>query len=175
MSEVVLYIACSLDGCIAAPDGGVSWLSRFEGAGEDYGYAAFYAGIGTVILGAATYRQVLGFGEWPYAGVEVIVFSRREVPQPAGGAVQVEARDPAAVVAEVRARSARDIWLVGGAGLVESFLRARLVDRLILSVVPVLLGAGIPLFRSGIPPADLELIGAQTYPGGLVQITYRMG
>jgi len=77
MSDVVLYIAATLDGFIASSDGGIDWLKPFEQAGEDYGYAAFHARVGAVIIGGNTYRQALGFGEWPYAGVTTWVATRR--------------------------------------------------------------------------------------------------
>jgi len=107
--EIIYYVAASLDGFIATPDGGIDWLKPFEGTGEDYGYGEFYASIEAVLLGRATYEQCLKFPEWPYAGKPYWVFSN------------ASGNTPASVSAEMRARGLRRAWLVGGGKLAAAF------------------------------------------------------
>ena len=121
--EVVYYVAVSLDGFIATPDGGVDWLAPFEGGDEDYGYAAFYASVDAVLLGRRTCRQALSFGAWPYADKPCWVFSRRGRRElsavPTG--VTTTAASPREVVAGLERRGVGRAWLVGGGELAGSF------------------------------------------------------
>jgi dihydrofolate reductase len=159
--EILYYVAASLDGFIARPDGGIEWLRPFEGAGEDYGYGEFYASIEAVLLGRRTYEQCLQFPEWPYAGKPYWVFSRGNQNTPSG------------VVAEMRARGIRRAWLVGGGKLAASFRAEGLISEHIVSVIPVLLGAGIPLFDGHGPFEELRLVSSRAYDSGIVQLRYR--
>jgi len=170
--EVIYYVAASLDAYIATTDGGVDWLAPFESAGEDYGYADFYASIDAVLLGSRTYKQCLGFAEWPYPGKPCWVFSKRRL-KPARRDVSVTARSPREVLAELEARGYRRAWLVGGGKLAASFRAKGLITEYIVSVVPVVLGAGIPLFASRGLKESLTLAGSKPYPSGLVQLRYR--
>jgi dihydrofolate reductase len=158
--DVIYYVAASLDGFIATPDGGIEWLKPFEGTGEDYGYGEFYASIEAVLLGRATYEQCLQFPEWPYAGKPYWVFSRRN------------GNTPPSVVAEMKARGLRRAWLVGGGKLAAAFRAERLITEHIVSIVPVLLGAGIPLFDGAVRVDELRLKSSRTYPNGIVQLRY---
>jgi len=173
MTEIIYYVAASLDGYIATPDGGVGWLAPFEGAGEDYGYAAFYASVDALLLGSRTYEQVLTFGEWPYAGKPCWVFSRRP-PAPARLGVIVTAQTPGQVAADLEARGIRRAWLVGGGQLAGAFRVEGLIGETIVSIIPVLLGAGIPLF--GAPASTtvetLKLVEHKVYANGVVQLRY---
>ncbi len=171
MAEIVYYVAASLDGYIATPDGGVGWLSRFEGAGEDYGYAAFYASVNAILLGSRTYEQVLTFGSWPYPGLPCWVFSRRRIE---GGPpeVTVTAQSPAEVVAELEARRLGRAWLVGGGKIAASFRAQGLISEYIISVIPVILGAGLPLFGAPGPEENLRLAETTPYRSGVVQLRY---
>jgi dihydrofolate reductase len=171
MTEVVYYVAASLDGYIATPDGGVEWLAPFEGTGEDYGYAKFYASVDAVLLGRKTYEKSLSFGEWPYPGKPSWVFSRGriEIFKPN---VKATAGSPAEVVAEIAARGLRRAWLVGGGVLAASFRAQGLITEHIVSVVPVILGAGVPLFASGGPKESLKLVEWKSYANGLMQLRY---
>jgi dihydrofolate reductase len=164
-----VYIATSLDGFIATPDGGVAWLEPFEG--QDYGYQAFAAGIQTIVMGRTTFEQVLGFGAWPYGGKRTIVLSARrdpELPHEARGA-----SDAAALVRELRAGSGGDVWVLGGGRTIATFLELDAVDSLELFVMPLLLGAGIRLFEPG-TAATLRLGGTTTYPSGAVRLLYEV-
>ncbi len=173
-TPVVLYLACSLDGFIAAPDGSVAWLDRFSACGEDYGYAGFLAGVGALVMGSRTYEQVLGFGAWPYAGRPCFIATSRALPVPEGADVRFRTGgDPGTLAAEARtAAGDRAVWLVGGAALARSMLDAGVVDALDLALMPVLLGDGIPLFVSGMRPHGLVLRESRTHADGVVQLRY---
>jgi dihydrofolate reductase len=172
VTEVIYYVAASLDGFIATPDGGIGWLKPFEGGAEDYGYAAFYAGLDTVLLGRHTAELSLSFGRWPYPGKAAWVFTRRGMSGLPAAAVQTS-DSPVHVLAELEARGLRRAWLVGGAALAASFRAASLISEYVVSVVPVLLGAGIPLFGSPGPQEELQRVGTETYASGIVQLRYR--
>lgn len=158
--QIVYYVATSLDGFIATPEGGIDWLKPFEASGEDHGYGEFYASVEAVLLGRATYEQALAFPEWPFAGKPYWVFSR------------ANGNTPAAVVKEMQARGLRRAWLVGGGKLAAAFRAERLITEYIVSVVPVLLGAGIPLFDGPGAQQPLRFSGAKSYPTGIVQVRY---
>ena len=158
--EIIYYVAASLDGFIATPEGGIDWLKPFEGTGEDYGYGDFYASIEAVLLGRATYQQCLRFPEWPYVGKPYWVFSR------------ASGNTPASVLAEMKARGLQRAWLVGGGKLAAAFRAERLITEHIVSIVPVVLGAGIPLFDGPAPREALRLKSSRSYPNGIVQMRY---
>jgi dihydrofolate reductase len=172
---IVLFIAMSLDGYIARPDGSVDWLAPFEGAGEDYGYGCLISRVGGLLMGRRTYEQVLGFDPWPYGTRPVFVLSSRTLPTPGESDVSFVAGSPSDLVTAARRATDRPLWLVGGARLAQSMLAAGLVDELEIALVPVLLGDGISLFGSPAPPGDLALAEARTYRSGLVMLRYRVG
>jgi len=165
-----VFIATSLDGCIARPDGGIDWLDPFTTPGEDYGYAAFSASIDTHLLGRATYDTVLRFPEWPFAGRRVAVWSRRG-GEPRHGETFVSG-PPAEVAERLHAAGARRVYVDGGT-TISAFLAADLVDDLTISLIPRVLGAGIRLFQPPLPDVGLRLVEAKPYPNGLVQLRYR--
>jgi dihydrofolate reductase len=172
MGGVVLYIATSLDGYIADTDGGIDWLTAFEQPGEDFGYKAFLARIGAIIMGGKTYRQVLGFGPWPYPGVSCYVVTNRALADAPDTAVRAFAGDVVELVERVRRTTERDIWLVGGAELVTQFANRDLIDEYIISIMPLILGDGIPLFQGIMGQHHLRLIESKAYAAGVVQVTY---
>jgi len=172
MSGCVAYIAASLDGFIAADDGSVAWLETFQAT--DYGYAEFFAGIGTLVMGRATYDRVLGFGPWPYAGKRCLVLSRRGIAHPPEGveAWTGNAASLAMHLAEVNER----VWVVGGGKLIAGLLTEGAITELDLFTMPVLLGRGVPLFAGGHPPAQkLRLLETRTWPNGVVRLRYEIG
>ncbi|MBI0583533.1 MAG: dihydrofolate reductase [Methanomassiliicoccus sp.] len=165
--RIVLYLAASLDGFIARRDGGIDWLPAM--GKEDYGYAQFLSGVDAVVMGRITYEQVLTLGPYPYAGKKGYVFTtarrgRDDNVEFVGGDIQT-------FVDGLRSSPGKDIWLVGGARLAQGFLRAGAVDRMILTIVPHLLGEGIPLFDGG-PEGPLVLMESRTFRDGLVQLRY---
>jgi dihydrofolate reductase len=167
MRRVKLFIATSLDGHVARADGRIDWLYH----DADYGYAAFYDSIDTVIMGRRTYDDVLGFGPYPYADKTGYVFSHSRPPA-AAGSVTFVSGSPADFVARLRRLPGKDLWLAGGAGLVAAFLDHDLVDEFIVSVHPVVLGSGIPLFPRQGREIALTLSGVTSYESGLVQLRY---
>lgn len=170
---VVLYIACSLDGYIATPDGGVAWLSAVEADGEDYGYRSLFDSVDALIMGSRTYEQILGFGDWPYEGKPCWVMSRREL-KPAGTSICVTAEPVDSLLASLDAKGVKRVWLVGGSTVVNAFERDGLIDEYIISIVPLLLGEGMPLFSPARERRALKLIGNRSYESGLVQLHYRV-
>ncbi|PKQ16431.1 MAG: dihydrofolate reductase [Actinobacteria bacterium HGW-Actinobacteria-7] len=172
MAEIIYYVAASLDGYIATPDGGVGWLAPFESGAEDYGYAEFYASVNAVLLGSHTFEQSLTFGEWPYSGKPTWVFSGRDWPQLPPD-VTATSRSPVDVVAQLDASGISRAWLVGGAALATSFRNAGLITEFIVSVMPVILGGGIPLFATDGPTLTLRLVSESVYDDGVVQLVYK--
>lgn len=168
MAEVVYYVAASVDGYIATPDGSVDWLSPFHTAGEDHGYAAFLATLGGIVMGRRTFDQVRGFGPWPYPGLDCRVVTSRPL---------LDAPDRVTPVASPADAMAgwgdRRVWLVGGTALLDGFRAARLVSEYHVFVMPVLLGAGVPLFHPG-PAASLRLVRVGSLPSGAVEFRYRV-
>lgn len=174
MSDVILYIAISLDGYIASKDGSVAWLDEFnQGTGADYGYISFYEKIGVVVMGGVTYRQVLGFGEWPYSEKMTYVVTSRGIGDPANPSIQAYAGDVRTLTGQIRQEVDQDIWLVGGANLVAQFLHHDLIVEYILFFMPILLGEGIPLFQDGFDVKRLKLLNLNSYPNGVVRVVYR--
>jgi len=167
--RVRLFIATSLDGYIAGRGDDLGWL--FDDG--DYGHAAFYAGIDTVLVGRRTYEVARAFPEWPYAGRNVVVFTRGGDARITSPNTVATARSPIDVVKELRARNGKDLWLVGGGALVASFMEADLIDDVIVSIHPLLLGDGIPLVAHGTRRTPLTLVGERRFPSGLMQLSYR--
>mgnify|MGYP003393555773 CR=1 FL=1 len=172
MMEIIYYVAVSLDGYIAPPDGKVDWLSACNAGSEDYGFWEFYNAIDALVEGSKTYEQALSFDQWPHPGKPCWVFTNRrlEVRQPE---VTLTSGAPSEVVAQLSSRGIRRLWLVGGAQLAASFRAGGLITEYVLSVIPVFLGAGIPLFVGDGPKENLKLVESKTYSTGLVQLRYR--
>ena len=169
-----VYIATSLDGFIAREDGNLDWLLGAGGqAGEDYGYKEFMSTVDAIVMGRHTYEKVLTFGQWPYAGKRVIVLSSRPGASPADSAAEVAwlSGSPAEVARSLDERGVKHAYVDGGQ-TVQRFLAAGLVQRLIVTRIPVLLGRGIPLF--GPLPADVSLrhVATRSFPCGFVQSEY---
>ena len=165
-----VFIGTSLDGFIARADGGLDWLP--EGGGEEHGYEAFIATVDALVIGRNTYETVLGFDAWPYKKKPVYVLSTRPVvPAPAGALVTQMSGEPAHIVAQLEARGIGHIYVDGGI-TIQRFLAAELIQRLVITRIPVLLGQGIPLFGPLPHDVRLEHVGTRDYPSGLVQSEY---
>ena len=171
MPEVVYYVACSLDGYIATASGGIEWLAPFEASDEDYGYASFYESIDSVILGSRTYEQALTFGEWPYPGKPAWVLSKRRL-KPASASIFVTHAAPEVVASEIESRGLTRAWLVGGGTLAGSFQAAGLITDYIVSVIPVILGDGVPLLGGAGVEQRLRLLDTTPYRDGVLQVRY---
>lgn len=172
MPDIVFYVAASLDGYIATPDGGVEWLSPFESAEAESSYPEFYASVDSLIMGSRTYEQVLSFGEWPYAGKPCWVFSQQELPITQSD-VRVTQQSPEEIMTELQQQQLQRTWLVGGAALAADFRTQGLITEYIVTIAPIILGEGIPLFISPSPQEKLQLMATQGYSNGLVELRYR--
>jgi dihydrofolate reductase len=175
MGVTILNVAASLDGYIARPDGDVSWLDAYQAEGEDYGYREFLAGVDAIAMGSRSFEQILSFGAWPYVDIPCSVFTQRDLPVPGDVPAVLWRGSVEAFEAEMERRHARTVWLLGGAALLRSFLRADAVDELRIVVVPILLGAGIALFGTLEKEVPLTLLSTRQYPNGIVELRYATG
>ena len=168
--RVILYIATSMDGYIARTDGSVDWLESVESEYEDYGYSDFLKSVDIVLMGRKTFDQVLSFGEWPYAGKQTIVFSRQPENSDRSD-VRFFSGTPEALSQQIDKDST--VWLVGGGQLNNLFLASHAIDEIILSIIPVCLGDGIPLFRTDSTISQFKMINSTSFDTGVVQIFYK--
>ncbi len=168
-----VFVGTSVDGFIARLDGTFDFLDA--GGSEPHGYEEFMATVDALVIGRNTYEVVLAFGGWAYGNKPVFVLSTHPLaPAPAEAIVEHMSGDPAEIVAQLTARGIQHIYVDGGI-TIQRFLRAGLIQRLIITRVPVLIGSGIPLF--GALPHDILLkhVATRQYTGGLVQSEYTVG
>jgi dihydrofolate reductase len=169
--KVILYIAMSLDGFIAKSDGDISFLSAVEKEGEDYGYFQFMESVDTVILGRKTFDKIHSMGiELPYGSREVYVLTR--TPGPDSGTVRFYAGNLSDLISTLKSQEGKHIYCDGGAETVHQLLQEDLIDELIISVIPVLLGDGIRLFKGDLQQKKLHLASSKSFEKGLVQLHY---
>lgn len=167
-----VFIGTSVDGFIARPNGDLDFLP--PGGGEPHGYADFMDTIDALIIGRNTYETVLSFDSWPYGEKPVFVLSTRPLAAaPIGARVVHLSGDPLKIVSQVEARGISHAYVDGGI-TIQNFLRSGLIQRLIITRVPVLIGEGIPLFGSLPRDIQLEHVATRHYPSGLVQTEYRI-
>jgi dihydrofolate reductase len=168
-----VFIGTSVDGFIARPDGGLDWLPA--GGGEPHGYDAFMASVDALVIGRNTFEIVLGFKPWPYGDKRVVVLSSRPLDLTAvkGGNIEQMSGPPGEIVARLAAGGAHHLYIDGGI-TIQRFLRAGLIDRLIITRVPVLIGEGVPLFGALPQDVRLEHVATRDYSSGLVQSEYRI-
>lgn len=161
--KVVLFIATSLDGYIATNEESLDWLFQVEGEGDN-GYSEFYETVDTILMGRRTFDWVMNQvnGQFPYVGKESFVFSRSKLPVH-DQHVKFVGDDVIPFINKLKAQQGKSIWLVGGGDLIHSFLKEKLVDELTITVAPVLLGAGIPLFKEFELEQKLELKGIKRF------------
>jgi len=170
-----VFVGTSVDGFIARRNGDLDWLP--VGGGEPHGYDEFIATVDTIVIGRKTYETVLAFDAWPYGKQRVVVLSGRSVDLVAatarGGIVERMGGPPANIVADLAASGSRHLYVDGGL-TIQGFLRAGLIDRLVITRVPMLIGDGIPLFGS--LPRDVRLlhVATRSWPSGLVQSEYEV-
>lgn len=172
MRKLIYYVAASLDGYIARRDGSVDWLPTPH-AKEDYGYAKFLDRVDALIVGRKTYEQMLTHGPWPYGERKCYVLSRRWAGQ---RDVQAEfiGGNVATLLRRLKRQPGRDIWLMGGGESAHAVFEAGLVDEIVLTVIPRMLGEGVPLFLPQRTGARLTLHETKAFPDGLVQLRYEV-
>jgi dihydrofolate reductase len=165
-----VFIAASLDGFIARANDDLDWLP--QGGGEPHGYDEFIATVDALVIGRRSFEKVLTFDTWPYDKKPVVVLSTRALaPAPPGAVVERMSGAPAEIVSQLAARGVGHIYVDGGI-TIQRFLQARLIQCLIITRIPVLLGDGIPLFGALQGDIVLEHVGTRQYPSGLVQSEY---
>ena len=175
--RITLHMVASLDGFIAKPDNTVGWLSGAGGtyepgvalSGEDA--AAVLKSIDCYVMGSRTYEHALELG-WPYGDTPVAVMSRREW-QSARPGVEFHSGSINALLHALAPRF-RNVWLVGGSQLAQSFLVLGMVDEIILMIAPVVLGAGIRFFQDPLPESQWQLMDCTAYRDGFVELTYKL-
>ena len=168
-----VFVGVSVDGFIARLNGALDFLDA--GGDEPHGYEEFIATVDTIVMGRKTFETVLGFGAWPYGDKPVVILSSQAVDlstaSSRGGRVEQMAGPPTDIVAALSGRGVQHAYLDGGI-TIQRFLRAGLVDRLVLTRVPVLIGSGVPLFGSLSADVPLRHVGTKAFRGGLVQSEY---
>jgi len=174
MRKVILYIAMSLDGYIADSDGNIDWLGgedpEYKG---DYGYQQFIDGVDTVIMGYNTYHQVtteLAPNAWPYAGMATYVMTRKQLADQPD--ITFTAESVADLLKRLKLDNGKNIWICGGANLVNQVMSAELIDEYHLSIMPIMLGGGIRLFDASHPQQALKLVQTADI-NGILDVIYR--
>lgn len=174
MRTLSLFIATSLDGYIAQPNDDLSFLKLVEKEGEDYGYAEFTANIDTIIIGRKTYDYVLReIGSSHYDNGERNVYVITRTKRPSVGKTTFYTGNLTELVQQLKNEKGKNIYCDGGAEIVNELLKNDLIDELIISIVPVLVGSGTRLFKDRRPEQQLELLNTKTFDTGLTQLHYR--
>ena len=174
MRKLSLFIATSLDGYIAKPNDDLSFLKLVEKEGEDYGYTEFTSNIDTLIIGRKTYEYVLkeiGTSHYDNRERDIFVITRTEKPD--HGNVRFFTGDLSKLVRQLKSKKGKNIYCDGGAEVINALLKHDLIDELIISIVPVLLGSGTKLFNDGRPEQLLEFVSVKNFETGLVQLHYK--
>lgn len=170
--KLFLFIAMSLDGYIAAPDGDIRFLPPIEKEGEDYGYTDFIDQIDTVVLGRKTYDKILSMGITnPYGDRDVYILTHS--PKEQQGNLHYYSGNLKELIMGFKSKQGKHLYCDGGADTIHQLLADDLIDEMIISIIPVLLGEGIALFKGGLPSLQLSLVKVSTYENGLVKLHYR--
>lgn len=171
--KVSVFIGTSVDGFIARAGGEPDFLP--EGGGEPHGYPEFMASVDALVIGRNTFEIVLAFPEWPYGEKRVVVLSSKPLDFSGvhGGKVEQMSGAPAEIAKKLAASGVQHVYVDGGI-TVQRFLREGLVDRMIITRVPVLIGQGIPLFGALLRDVHLQHVATQAYASGLVKTEYEV-
>lgn len=170
--KLVLFIASSLDGYIATENNSLEWLFNVEGEGDN-GYSEFYQNVDTILMGRKTYDWLIEnvTGEFPYTNKECYVFTRTSYANHEN--VKLINEDVVEFTNKLQKKEGKNIWLVGGGELIYSFIKEKLVDELIITIAPVLIGQGIPLFKQGDFELNLSLIRTRNF-NQFVELHYKV-
>lgn len=173
MARILGYIGASLDGYIASPDGSMAWLRKYDGVDDGkHAYSRFIAGIGTIVMGRGTFDEIVRFNpQWPYSGQDVILVTSRPV-EDLPDRVTVWSSGIESLIAHLRALRGKDVWMMGGGLLQQSFIERNALDELRLFIVPELVGEGILLFPLNRFACSVRLIEAATLSQGCVCLYY---
>lgn len=171
-----VFIATSVDGYIARADGDIGWLLERDDPAEDHGYGDFIADKDVIVMGRGSYEKVLSLDTWPYE-LPVLVLSRKltgtPVPDSLQGKVRFSSLTPSQTMDELANQNVRKVYVDGGE-LVHSFLQDGLIEDMVITTVPVMIGAGRSLFGALPQDIKLALVSSRSFPSGLVQSTYRI-
>jgi dihydrofolate reductase len=178
--KIIVYIATSADGFIARPDGSFDWLDRPSPKGN-YGMGAFYKSIDTILWGRRTCDMALDFQKKGVAGsafdtsVKNYVFTRGLPPSPAPTGVEFLTEPIKTFATRLRAKKGKNIWMMGGAGIIASFLDEGEIDEFVIHVIPTFIGEGIPLIAPRHRTVPLTLISCRKFTDGVVELHYAVG
>lgn len=173
MRKISIFIAASVDGYIARPNDNLDFLKLVEKEGEDYGYQEFINTIDTLIIGRKTYDYVvkeIGSSYYDDGTRDVYVITKTSRPQT--GRTNFYSGDIADLVTRLKSENGKHIYCDGGADVINTLLKHDLIDELIISIIPILLGEGVRLFKDSRPEQLLELVNTHTFESGLVQLHY---
>lgn len=167
MSKIILYIASSLDGFISGPNDDISWQDAYSQV--DYGYNDFVSTVGAIILGRRTFDLITSKSPWPYS-IPTFVLTSHPLENTNKESNIVAVSNPQMAVESAQKTTDKNIWLVGGGNVIKQFQDGNLIDELVVTITPDLLGSGTKLFAS--TTQKLQLIQSITLNQGLVQLTY---
>lgn len=170
--KVILFIATSLDGYIATEEDSLDWLFKIEGEGDN-GYSEFLETIDTIIMGRRTYDWILKEvpGDFPYQTQKCYVFTNTLKESNAN--IEFVSEEASSLLSKIKKTPGKNIWIVGGGELISHFIKEKLIDEYILTVAPVLIGKGIPLFKKMEGEVELELLGTRQF-NQFVELHYKM-
>ena len=171
MIKLIYYAASSLDGFIADKEGDISWLDMINLDQDDHGFNAFYESIDSLIMGRRTFEQIVDFGDWPYPGKPCWVLSNSGITSDYDR-VNITSQNPDQLMKSLQQQGYTRTWLVGGGTLARSFHNHSLIDEYFVSLIPYLLGEGIPLLGHAGHACQLKLIESIQHASGVVQLRY---
>lgn len=173
MKKIILYIAASIDGRIAEPDGGIEWLSEFPITEEmNYGYKDFFASIDTIVMGGRSWCEMSNMDAMgAYADKAVYVVSHHNWSEKEN--IKFITENIIECIAALRNEQGKDIWLFGGGELISMLLAANLIDEMQISYIPIILGKGIPLFPEQPKESKWEIRGTKVYDSGILKVDYQ--
>jgi len=171
-TKVILYIAMTEDGFIAGENDNIDFLNEFQVEGEDYGYGSFIKSISSIIVGRKTYEKVINMGYPYHKDKDVYVITRN--PRPSSDGLHFYTGNLKSLLDELRRTNSGNIYCDGGAELAQTLISLGIIDKIILSIIPINLYKGTLLFKNGIVPFEFQLENQVEFKTGLQQCTYKL-
>ncbi|EGK05266.1 dihydrofolate reductase family protein [Dysgonomonas mossii] len=173
MRKIKLYIATSIDGYIADIGGGLDWLSAYPITPElNYGYDEFFNSVDTVIMGGRTYRDILNMDViYPYKDKISYIITRNKMNNPKED-IHFVSENIIEALSEIKKQEGKDIWIVGGGEIISMLLDNDLIDEMIITIIPMMLGSGIPLFPNIAKELTWKLDNTHSYSNNVLQVEY---
>lgn len=171
-----VFIATSLDGFVARKDHSLDWLMKQNIGGEDQGYNNFIASVDGLVMGRGSFQKVLTFDKWPYEKPVVVMsnsLTQNDIPKDLNDKVRVTALEPRELMESLESEGWKHAYVDGGK-IIHSFIKAGLIEDIILTFIPILIGDGIRLFGEINTDIDLTLLKSRHFKSGLVQNHYRL-